>query len=509
MREFNVEGPCDPERHFTVMRSALVRKGLEKIEKGKYFTIFAPRQAGKTTYFQLMIRQLQTSSYLPIWISLENLANTTPEMFYATLDHDLKIELSLLALSPQTTIDSYLSLIQFFEELKQRGKTIVLIIDEFDGTPSVVLSDLMHTFRKMYHKKEAHSLHSLILVGVRNISGAVLDKASPFNIADEIEVPYFTKAEVEELIGQYEHESKQSFQKKVIGRIYENTFGQPGLVNALCRELVQRFCTDRAKPVDITGFRNVLDYFLTERVDRNISNIVSKAMEQKELILKVLFGNTEIPFQIYDERIKFLYSHGVIAKDDAGAVDVPIPLYKNALINAFRPLINGEAVHYTTPGERFEEFCKNGGLDIDKIIRHYIAYVQRRGFRAFDMENLKESACHYSFDAYINFFIERLGGKTFMEIPSGRGRLDTLIVYQNKTYIIEIKRWSDVFYFQKGKRQLAAYAKSEGLVEGYYVVFSSRHQESDALFEQEEFNGVKIYTYVIRTNFERPSPLSS
>lgn len=509
MREFNVEGPCDPARHFTVMREALVRKGIEKVEKGKYFTIFAPRQAGKTTYFQLMIRQLEKTAYLPIWISLEDVANASVEKFYATLDHDLRLELSGLAITPQTQIVDNLSLMQFFGELKQQGRMIVLIIDEFDGVPSIVLSDLMHTFRKTYHKKAVYGLHSLILVGVRNISGAVLDKASPFNIADEIEVPYFSKAEVENLIAQYEQESGQIFQKKVVAKIYENTLGQPGLVNALCRELVERFCTDRTKPVDMAGFRRVLDYFLTERIDRNISNIVSKAKEHKDFMLAVLFSETEVPFQIYDERIKFLHSHGVVAKDQTGAVDVPIPLYKNALITAFRPLINGETVHYTSPNDRFEDFYKDDGLNLDKIIRHYIAYVQRRGFRAFDTENLKESACHYSFDAYINFFIERLGGKTYMEVPTTRGRLDTLIVYHDKAYVIEIKRWSDVFYYQKGKRQLAAYAKSEGLPEGFYVVFSSQHKETDTLFEQEEIDGVKIYTYVVRTNFEPPSKLSS
>ncbi|MFQ5632873.1 MAG: hypothetical protein ACE5I1_29240, partial [bacterium] len=39
---------------------------------------------------------------------------------------------------------------------------------------------------------------------------------------------------------------------------------------------------------------------------------------------------------------------------------------------------------------------------------------------------------------------------------------DTLIIYKNKSYLIEIKRWTDPAYYQKGKRQLAEYLKSEG-----------------------------------------------
>jgi hypothetical protein len=514
MREFNVEGPCYPDLHYMVRRETLIQQGIAKIKKGKYFTIFAPRQAGKTTYFLELLREIERTEgpkFLPVWMTIEALRSAGENFLqYFKIQFAGRIKDELVrnlveGFTLHTIYDFHLLMREIY---KQTQKRLTLVIDEFDAIPDDRISETMHLFRSMYHERDVHSLHSLILVGVRNISGVVLDQASPFNIADEIAVPYFTRAEVENLIGQYEGESEQKFQKKVVAKIYENTLGQPGLVNALCRELVERFCTDRSKPVDMAGFRRVIQYFLTERIDRNISNIVTKAREHKDFMLKVLFGETPIPFQIYDERVKFLSSHGVVAKDQAGMVDVPIPLYKNALIAAFRPLINGETVLYMRPDEKLEEFYTGEGLNIDKIIRHYIHYVQRRGFRAFDTEHLKESACHYSFDGYINFFIERLGGKTVMEVPTSRGRLDTLIVYHDKFYLIEIKRWTDPVYYQKGKRQLAEYCKSEELSDGYYVVFSSQHKESDSLFEQEQVNGVKIYTYVVRTTFERPSELS-
>jgi len=514
MREFNVEGPCYPDLHYMVRREALIQQGLTKVNKGKYFTIFAPRQAGKTTYFLELLREIERkagANLLPVWITIEGLRNSGADFMkffkIKLLDRTKNAEIKKI-IEDGKLVEMRDFVLLMREIYKQTQKRMALVIDEFDALPDDRISETMHLFRSLYHERDVHSLHSLMLVGVRNLSGVVLDHASPFNIADELEVPYFVKTEVEDLIGQYEEESGQKFQKKVVAKIYENTLGQPGLVNALCRELVERFCKDRGKPVDMAGFHALMDYFLRLRIDKNISNIVSKAKQHKDFMLKVLFDETKIPFTVDDERIKFLQVNGVV-EDAGGFVDVPVPLYKKRLINAFQPLINGETVYYTSPSERFDEFYKAGGLDIDKIIRHYIAYVQRRGFRAFDVENLKESACHYSFDAYLNFFVERLGGKTFMEVPTGRGRLDTIILYQDKAYIIEIKRWADAFYYQQGKRQLAEYAKSEALSEGYYVVFSSQHGENDTLFEQEEFEGVKIHTYVVRTNFERPSDLSS
>ena len=37
------------------------------------------------------------------------------------------------------------------------------------------------------------------------------------------------------------------------------------------------------------------------------------------------------------------------------------------------------------------------------------------------------------------FFVERIGGHTFIEVPSGRGRTDILILYQSWKTIIETK----------------------------------------------------------------------
>lgn len=45
----------------------------------------------------------------------------------------------------------------------------------------------------------------------------------------------------------------------------------------------------------------------------------------------------------------------------------------------------------------------------------------------------------------------------------------------------------------------------EALAEGYYVVFSNKHADTDALFFDETINGKRIYTYIIRTDFDRPS----
>ena len=508
MRYFNTSGPCYPEEHYTVLRKDLLILGKEKVKRGRFFTLFAPRQAGKTTFFQQLITELQkTKEYTPIWISLEYMKSLSVSRFYEALEFELKQALKPYQISFSTKIEDTFSLNEVLRELCQSDKInkLVLIIDEFEGIPDAVLSEVMHLFRRLYHSKDNHCLHSLILVGVSTVAELVVSNASPFNVVDELKIPYFTFDEVNDLISQYVSESGQAFETDVIRVIYENTNGQPGLVCALCEHLVEKVATDKSKPVTMSHFYETLRHFLTERFDKNILNIVQKAREKKDFMLKLLFGTEPIPYTVDNPNIAYLYAHGVITNND-GFVDIPVPIYSKRLITAFRPTINGETEHYITSAhEKLSKFLDGDKLNMHALLDKYCDYVRRRGFRAFDTEHLREAAWHYSLDGFMYFFVQSLGGETLIEVPTGRGRTDILILYHGQKYIIETKIYLNELRFEQGKRQLAQYLKSEKLEEGFYVVFSKKHSETDTLYFEEEIEGKKIYTYIIRVNFEKPS----
>jgi len=505
MREFNTSGPCDPALHYTVMREALIAVGLEKVRKGRYFTLFAPRQTGKTTYFQLLLEMVKKEGFTPIWISFESLKTVDKEVFYQALNNEFHQKLAEYQIKLGLTIKNPVELKDFFEEIQLQSKPIVLVIDEFEGIPDSVLSEVMHTFRQMYHEKQYYALHSLILVGVSTIAELVTSGASPFNVAEELKVSYFTFEEVNGLIAQYIIESGQRFEEPVVKAIYANTKGQPGLVCALALDLIERVALD--KTVTMTDFFKTLNYFLKSKYDKNIINIVQKAKEKKAFMYRLLFGEEPIDFTVHTEDIAYLHANGVIDNINAH-VGILVPLYSKCIITAFRPMYNGERRHYGIKADdTFDEYLQGDGLNIHALLKKYRQYVRRRGFKAFDTENLKEAAWHYSLDGFINFFIEALEGHTFIEVPSGAGRTDILIVYKNNRYLIEVKVFSNITLHKKGKGQLAEYLNSEGLDEGYYVVFSNLHTDAHILYEEEVIKGKQLYTYIICTNFPTPSRL--
>ena len=95
----------------------------------------------------------------------------------------------------------------------------------------------------------------------------------------------------------------------------------------------------------------------------------------------------------------------------------------------------------------------------------------------------------------------------FLEVQTGRGRIDLLILYNSRKYIVETKIWEGERYYQAGKKQLAAYLQSEKVDEGYYVVFDHR-SKPESRVETETLEGVTIKSYIISVTQETPSSVS-
>jgi hypothetical protein len=123
-----------------------------------------------------------------------------------------------------------------FEELNRiiQFKKIVIFIDEFDGIPLKELGNFLTSLRKLYQKYKklkSKALYSVGLVGIRDITKLVVGGVSPFNIADQVILPPFSLENIRGLYAQYSEETNQPFTAGAVKKVYEETAGQPWLVN--------------------------------------------------------------------------------------------------------------------------------------------------------------------------------------------------------------------------------------------------------------------------------------
>ena len=92
----------------------------------------------------------------------------------------------------------------------------------------------------------------------------------------------------------------------------------------------------------------------------------------------------------------------------------------------------------------------------------------------------------------------------YLEVRTGRGRMDILILHNQRKYIVETKIWGGESRYKAGKAQLAAYVGLEAAVAGYYVVFDHR-KEPEPRLETERLDDIMIRSYVVPVIQERPS----
>ncbi len=502
IRTFNTSGPNILSQHYTLLRPALIAKGLDMVHKQRYFTIWSPRQAGKTTYFQLLAKELRAEGYKVCYINFEDYLRTPVSIFLNTLCQELQKAWGISF--PNVDISEVFQHIGVIT-----GEKFVLIIDEVDGINPEYFGTFLHAIRNVYHKRENHSLKSVILVGVSNLTGTIEGNASPFNTNDNLKVPYFTNAEIYELLGQHETETGQLFSTEVKEKIAHITSGQPGLVCGFGYNLVENY-----PDVPVFEFEHYLEIeknYVFRYLDKNVANVVSKAKKHRKFAERLLFETDKIPFNIYDERIKELNINGLITFDKEDYVVFEVLLYRKCLHAAFTAPLNGESKEIRKRIEIEDYFTPATGLDIDKIIQDYQAYAKRRGFRYFiehdadgNPTGLKEAALVYSFETYIQSFLVAVEGKSYLEPHVALGRSDLIVNVQGVEFVIEAKIFRDSNQFAKGKLQLAYYVKSLGLSTGIYLVFADTETNLKSLVEkQETIDEVNISTYIVRYDIEK------
>jgi len=145
-----------------------------------------------------------------------------------------------------------------------------------------------------------------------------------------------------------------------------------------------------------------------------------------------------------------------------------------------------------------------------ELLANFRDFIARAGYRILEVpETPQEFVGQYLLFAYLDQFVRQVRGFMYVEVRTGRGQMDLIILRSLATsatekYIIETKIWGGKSLYQAGKSQLAAYLKSEGAKSGYYVVFDHR-RKPEVRVEEEIIDGKAIVSYCIPVVQERPS----
>lgn len=521
MRRFGTQGPVNSKDNYVVARSKELADFINRVKEGRYIVLFAPRQTGKTTFFQDALKILinERNAYFPIQLNFEEYEYLTPAEFYDSLCREICKEIQTVFRGrgepPSSELSDFLanarmtnhiSMREFFEQFATlaENQQVLLIIDEFDGIPRDALNGFLRSLRRIYLTgREDRSPYSVGLVGVKDITQLNYDRSiSPFNIQDEFTLPNFSLEQVRELLVQYTDEVGQQFAPKVVEMIHKQTAGQPFLVNRCAQILTEELDIPKTETLQVTHFSEAHEQLLVER-NTNISHLITNVRRDprfEKTLMRIAFYQESRRFNFDNEVMSELATYGIIGADEDGMCQILNPIYLHRVLQAFQPLINGLEDEYFSqdgPADFSEYVTPTGQLQMQTLIENFKDFIARAGYKILQVPDTpKEFVGQYLLFAYLDEFVKIVGATMYLEVPTGRGRADLIISHSGRTFIVETKVWRSERNYQAGKQQLATYMKSEGAIEGYYVVFDYR-ENPEPRVETGTVDGCTIHCYVI------------
>ena len=495
IRVFEKSGLVIPDMSYYVPLENVVNADKQDIQtmidRGRYFSIFAPRQSGKTTFLTETCSQLHDDpTYAAIILSFQRYKDLDKTQFYALIEKALYSQLinrlrevgclkfdEIQQFLARHHLFDHISFGQLFEELNRilQLKKIVIFIDEFDGIPPAELGNFLTSLRELYQEykgKKQKALYSVGLVGIRNITKLVVGGVSPFNIADQVTLPPFTLENIRDLYGQYTVETNQPFTAAAVQKVHEETAGQPWLVNRLGTILTMDIKPETVDPIDEPDVEKAIQILLKEKND-HFDNLYEKAKLYKETFVEIVFDH--VKYKPNHEEQSWLEQYGLIKNENGSAV-VANNIYKSRFVETFFDEVNvpepGETplTTYGLPGDR---------LDMKRVLLDFNRYITQIGVNAFYQEEKPyEKTGKFLLTAWLYQLVRSGDGELRHEVPGGLGRMDILLTYKRKKYIIEIKvnRYEDIDeILNEGITQLSGkYLATEAVDEGYLVIFDTR-----------------------------------
>lgn len=519
MRHFSSYGPVDSRFHFAVERRDLVERSVAQLvgepgEGGHYFTIWAPRQAGKTWIMRRAVAEIRARHGDRFLVGIMTLQSTLGE--HDKDDVFLAVTPGLFgeafAFEPPAPTDWEGWRRLFARQGGVFDKPVILLMDEVDSLPSEVIHRLVGTLRKIYLARDSHLLHGLALVGVRAVLGVESKRGSPFNVQRSLQVPNLTEAEVAELFAQYAAESGQPVLPEVVAKVFEMTRGQPGLASWFGELLTEKYNPDPTQPIGMQGWHLV--YAAARQIEPNntIMNLVSKAIQHGHEVSQ-LFTRANVPFSFDQEWCNALYMNGIISYEKTMGDDLlprfvcrfSSPFVQQRLYAGLAAALDDRRVPVVDPHDDLTDVFVR--LDLPALLDRYSDYLKRlakKGIHPWEGQarradlHIAEAAGHFHLYWWL---VEAAKGHLVVspEFPTGNGKVDLHMSNRSQSGVIEVKSFTQRSDLPSQRAQAARYAASRGLSRATLAMFVPTDDEAllASLSGEQEVEGVTVATVAI------------
>jgi hypothetical protein len=496
MRRFNTAGPCRPEYHYMIPALRRLPEAPGLVDQMGYFVVHAPRQTGKTTALRALARELTAAGrYAALHFSCE-LGQAVGDD-YGAAQRSILDEIRLraeLALTPDlhpppwpSASEANLLTVALTAWARVCPRPLVLFFDELDALHGQSLISVLRQLRAGFSERPSAFPASVAFCGLRDVrdykaaSGGDpnrLGTASPFNIKlESLRMGDFTPDEVRELYNQHTAETGQQFTLDALERAIELTAGQPWLVNALAREIIEKLAIPTLEPITTEHVEQAKERLILARAT-HLDSLTSKLAEPRvrHVIEPVLAGTLD-QFDPYNDDVQYVADLGLIAPKPP--LRIANPIYREVIVRVL-----AANVEFKVTADPRGFVLDDGRLDFDLLLREFAAFWREHADILTSGIVYHEVAPQLVLMGYLQRLVNG-GGYVDREYGTGRGRIDLLIRWPHHTpagkraeqrQALELKVWREKESdpLAEGLTQLDRYLDRLSLGTGVLVIFDRR-----------------------------------
>ena len=493
---FNTAGPCRAEDHYMLDPLSRLKEISGLIDQKAYFVLHAPRQTGKTTALEALAKSLTLEGkYTCLKFSCErgqpfgnDIAKAELSLLQAMQTaSEIHLPPELQCPTPTSAAEGSILSVYLTQWAKSSPRPLVLFFDEIDALREKALESVLRQLRDGYSNRPHAFPHSIILCGLRDVrdykilsgSSSHLSTSSPFNIKTEsLLLPNFTASQVRELYLQHTQATGQMFEEEAFSKAWELTEGQPWLVNALAREVVQKMGIPATQNITSWHMEQAAQNLILAR-QTHLDSLVDKLKDErvKRVVEPILAGKMLTVDCTYDDDVSYVRDLGLISLNPP--VRISNPIYREVVVRVLSSRVT-DSIEL----ERLTFVKQDGLLDVGVILSEFMIWWKRHGEIMLQGTYYSEAAAQLVFMAWLQRVVNG-GGLIDREYGVGRGRMDVLVrwpipdsplpqAWQYEAF--ELKVWADRCSdpLEEGLEQLDRYLSRLHLDRGTLVIFDRR-----------------------------------
>ena len=448
---FNTTGPCRPEMHFMLPpKERLVGAQLDRyIDDQLYWILHAPRQTGKTTFLQSWMREINSGDEaVSCYVSVETCQGITqPERAMPSICNSIENAADNAGLpvpSPgKADANSMLNNILKDWAKLVSPKPLIVLFDEVDVLEGETLISFLRQLRLGFSGRGISTFPiSIALVGMRDLKdyitaakgGNPVNPGSPFNIkSDSASISNFSRNDVKRLFAQRTNETGQQITEEAFDYVYEQSRGQPWIVNNLFMRAVMRVLDDKCTDtVTISHIREAREQIIMAR-ETHLDTLAYRLEDSRirKVMESLMTGEPDISLA-EGEAFRLCLDLGLVCIND-GSPAVANPIYREVLAReiTFAPQM-------AIPKQEWKWEKPDGMLDMDTLLTEFQIFWRNNSEIWEEQSNYHEVFPHLLLMAFLQR-VTNGKGRIEREYAAGRGRMDLAVEYNGGWNIIEIK----------------------------------------------------------------------